>query len=77
MNALRFSRDVLRSMGKTTFSDPDIFILMLGGLLLGRKGIGISLILWVLTRRGDQYAQLFASKLSANSRLTSEHLPYQ
>lgn len=77
MESIKFVRSVMASVGRTIFSDPDVFILMLGGLLIGRKGLGWGLILWMLSRRGDQYAQLFASKLDKIAELKYKEYPYQ
>lgn len=64
-------------MGRTIFSDPDVFLIMLGGVLIGRKGIGFALILWMLSRRSDQYVQVFSSKLDKFSELRYKEYPYQ
>lgn len=59
----RFAIGVIKGLGKAASTDVDVFLLLLAALLLGRTGFGKALLIYVIARRADQYAGLFASKL--------------
>lgn len=63
LDFVRFAGQVVRGLGKAASTDIDVFLLLLAGLLLGRTGLGKALLIYVIFRRADQYAGLFASKL--------------
>jgi len=63
MLEIRFVFGVLKGLWKAATTDVDVFLLLLSGLLLGRRGLGKVLLAYVIARRADQYAGLFASKL--------------
>lgn len=69
MKALEFFLSVLRGLGKAVTTDTEVCMLALGGLLVGRKGIGASLFALVAARRADQYASVWVTQ---TNRLAQE-----
>jgi len=60
----KFSVGVFKGLVQAFTTDIDVFLLVIAGLLLGgRKGLGKAFLIYVIARRTDQYAGLFASKL--------------
>ena len=60
---IKFAIGVFKGLWQAATTDVDVFLLLLAGLLLGRKGLGKALLVYVAARRADQYAGLLASKL--------------
>lgn len=76
MERLSFIVGTFIQFGKTVISDSDMLLLVAAGLLAGRKGFAYAVFLWFLARRGDQYVQVFATKLDKIATLRNSSSIY-
>lgn len=70
---LRWMWSILLGLGKAATTDVSVFLLALAGILLGgRKGLGSSLLLYIVLRRADEYGHLYASKMNQIAQVIHE-----
>lgn len=72
-----FGWPLVKGLGVAARTDVDVFLLTLGGLVLTAfprplRGLGLSLLTYVVVRRADNIALAFATKLDRLSQVMAD-----